>query len=80
MRRLLIYSLFVLIVAVGLVTLVEKDPGYVLISYGYTTVETSLWIALFILMVIFFCLYFLLRLLSRLSSPRVAGIVKLKQS
>lgn len=72
MRRLLIYALFALLVAIGLVALIEKDPGYVLLSYGFTTIETSVWVALFLLAIIFFSVYLLLRLFSRLSSPHGA--------
>jgi HemY protein len=72
MRRLLIYTLLALLVAIALVALIEKDPGYVLLSYGYTTVETSLWVALFLTMVVFLSLYLLLRLYSRVTSPQGA--------
>jgi HemY protein len=47
---------FVILVAIilgGLVgTLVVRDPGYVLVSYADTVVETSLWVAAFLLTVL----------------------------
>lgn len=47
---------FVILVAIilgGLVgTLVVRDPGYVLVSYADTVLETSLWVAVFLLVVL----------------------------
>ncbi len=61
MRRLLLILLITGLAAVGLVALIEYDAGYVLISYGRTTVETSFWLALILLVSIFFALHYLLR-------------------
>lgn len=69
MRRLLIFALLALLAAIGLVALIERDPGYVLLSYGNTTVETSIWVALFIFSVVFLLLYIVLRLYRRVTSP-----------
>jgi HemY protein len=44
-------AIFVALVLGGLIgTLLVRDPGYVLVSYGDTVVETSLWIALLFLL------------------------------
>jgi len=48
MRRLLIISVLGLLVGVGLVTLIQRDAGYVFVSFGDTTVETSVWFAVLV--------------------------------
>ena len=45
MKKLFIACLFVLIFAVVLVALIKQEPGYVLISYGLYTIESSLVVA-----------------------------------
>ncbi|MEE4661782.1 MAG: heme biosynthesis HemY N-terminal domain-containing protein [Halieaceae bacterium] len=61
MRRLLIIVLLMLLAGVGVIALIETDPGYVLVSYGHTTVETSLWVGLVLLLLGFGLVYILLR-------------------
>jgi len=75
MRRLFLLILLTLLSAVGLVALIETDPGYVLISYGLTTIETSLWVGLLLLLLFYAVVFVILRLLGRLLSTRdlVAG-------
>ncbi len=51
MRVLLLLALAGLVLGAVLISLIEQDPGYVLISLGNITVETSVWIALLILLV-----------------------------
>lgn len=46
MKRPLLYLLIVIVVAGVLGTLAAKDPGYVLISYDGTTLQTGLWVFL----------------------------------
>ncbi len=46
MRKLFIISLVALLLGVGVVALIEADPGYVLLSFGNYTLEASLWVAL----------------------------------
>ncbi len=46
MRRLLIYALLGLLLGAGLVALIEQDRGLLILSFGDTTVETSLWVGL----------------------------------
>ena len=45
MRRLLIVTLVGLVIGAALINLVEQDPGYVFISLGDVTIETSFWFA-----------------------------------
>lgn len=61
MRRLFVFVLVVLLSGVGLVALIETDPGYILISYGLTTIESSLWVGLLLLLVFNVLVYYLLR-------------------
>ena len=46
MKKSLLYLLIVIVVAGVLGTLAAKDPGYVLISYDGTTLQTGLWVFL----------------------------------
>jgi len=62
MRRLFLLVLIVLLAAVGLIALIESDPGYVLISYGRTTVEMSLWVGLIMLFLLCLLSYGMFRL------------------
>ncbi len=61
MRRLFLICLAALLAGVFLVGLLEKDPGYVLIAYGDTTVEMSVWTGIGLTLAGFFLLYLLLR-------------------
>ena len=73
MRGLFIVVLLSLLAAVALVALIESDPGYILISYGLTTIETSLWVGLLLLVVFNLLFYFGLRLSRKLLATR--GVV-----
>ncbi|MEM1110874.1 MAG: heme biosynthesis HemY N-terminal domain-containing protein [Pseudomonadota bacterium] len=66
MRTLLLLALFALFAGVGVVALIETDPGYVLIAYGNYTLESSLWVFLVLFALFTGLLYLLLRLLRRL--------------
>ena len=46
MRKLFAVTLFALLLGVGVIALIETDPGYVLVAYGNYTLETSLWVGL----------------------------------
>ncbi|MEP5764130.1 MAG: heme biosynthesis HemY N-terminal domain-containing protein [Halieaceae bacterium] len=70
MRRLFLLVLLTLLAAVGLVALIETDPGYVLISYGLTTLETSVWVGLLLLMVFYLVLHLVFKLARRLLATR----------
>lgn len=51
----------ILILSTLLGVYVQKDPGYILISYQHWTIETSLWIGVLILLLAFIFLYALIR-------------------
>ncbi len=66
MRKLFILVLVALLLGVGIVAVIETDPGYVLVAYGNYTVETSLWVGVLLLVVFTFLVYLAVRLLRRL--------------
>ena len=72
MRRAFIWMLLTLLAGVGLVALIETDPGYVLISYGLTTIETSLWVGLILLVLVNVLLFLTWRFLISLLATRSA--------
>lgn len=70
MRKLFAVSLLALLLGVGVVALIESDPGYVLVSYDKFTLETSLWVGLVVLAVALFIVYLIVRLVYRLLGGR----------
>ena len=70
MRRLFVFILLALLLGVGLVAVIETDPGYVLLAYGNYTFETSLWVGLLLLIVLVFAISVLLRLFYRVVGGR----------
>ncbi len=66
MRKLFILILAALLLGVGVVAVIETDPGYVLVAYGNYTVETSLWVGVLILAVFTLLVYLTVRLIRRL--------------
>lgn len=66
MKRFFIVSLIVLLFAVALVAAIEYDPGYLLLSYGHYTLETSIWIGLAMFIILFAVVYGAFSLLRRL--------------
>lgn len=64
--RLLIIILIALFAAVGIAILLQEDPGYMLISVGEWTIETSVVAVILALVVGFFVLYKLIRYMVRL--------------
>ena len=66
MRKTFILVLIALLLGVGVVAVIETDPGYVLIAYGNYTVETSLWVGLVVLLLFTLAVYAVVRLLRRL--------------
>ena len=68
MRKLFALMLIALLLGVGIVAVIETDPGYVLVAYGNYTVETSLWIGIAVLAVFTLLIYAFVRLLRRLLS------------
>ena len=52
MRRLLIYLSFCLLAGASLVTLMDRDPGYVLLAWHEWQLETSIWLAMLFLLLL----------------------------
>ncbi len=48
---------------VGAVALIETDPGYVLVTYGKYTLETSLWVGLLLMLVLVGLVFYGLRMM-----------------
>ena len=74
MKRTLVYILIVIVLAGWLGTLIARDPGYVLVSYGGYSLQTSLWVLLGIfagIVILAAALLRLLRLFFRM--PRIIG-------
>ena len=63
MRKLFALVLIALLLGVGVVALIETDPGYVLLAYGDYTLEASLWVGLVLLVLFTGLLYLLFALL-----------------
>lgn len=61
MKRFLIIMLITILLAGYLGTLIARDPGYVLITYGDYSLQTSLWILLGLLFTFSLLVYVLLR-------------------
>jgi HemY protein len=63
-------GLAALVGGVGIVALIETEPGYLLIAYGGYTVETSFWVGILAIATLVLAFYAALRFLSRLiASP-----------
>ena len=74
MRFLLLVILLVLLGGAGLGTLINVDPGYVLLAWGDTSIEMSLWVLLFAVVLLFVTLSLSLRFIIALNLPfRVLG-------
>jgi HemY protein len=85
MGSLFVIALLALVAGVGIVALIETEPGYLLIAYGGYTVESSFWVGILLIAAVVLALYALLRFLHRLiSSPASvlnwAGERRLRQS
>lgn len=71
--KILVLGLFVAIGLGGLIgTLLVRDPGYVLVSYADTVVETSLWVGLLLLVGIYLLLRGTTYLLRKLTQSQSA--------
>jgi HemY protein len=66
MRKIFAIILVALLLGVGVVALIETDPGYILLAYGNYTLETSLWVGLLLLALFTLLVYIILRLVYRL--------------
>ena len=74
MRRLLLLALLGLLLGVGLVALIEQDPGHLLLSFGNTTIETSLWVGLLLWLVAWWLLALAWRTLRSALAARTAMV------
>ena len=68
MRKLFVLILIALLLGVGIVAVIETDPGYVLLSYGNYMLETSLWVGLLLLLVFTLLVYGVVRLTRKILS------------
>lgn len=66
MRKLFALILVALLLGVGVVAIIETDPGYLLLAYGDYTLESSLWVGLVLLVLLVLVLYGLFALVRRL--------------
>jgi len=66
MRRFLLTFAIALLCGALLISLVQQDSGYVLIAFGKTSVETSLWFALLMLLALAYAFVLLVRLITTL--------------
>jgi len=66
MRRIFALILIALLLGVGVVAIIETDPGYLLLAYGDYTLESSLWVGLVLLFFFTLLLYVFIALLRRL--------------
>lgn len=74
MRFLILVILLVLLVGAGLGTLINVDPGYVLLAWGDTSIEMSIWVLLFGIVLVFIAMSLSLRFVIALNLPfRVLG-------
>ena len=70
MRKLFAIALVALMLGVGIVAVIETDPGYVLVSYSNYTLEASLWVGLLLLLLSVLSIYLLLQLVYRIVGGR----------
>ena len=66
MRKLFASALIALLLGVGIVVVIQTDPGYVLVSYGHYTLESSLWVGLMLLLLLVTLVFLLLRVTYRI--------------
>ncbi|SEG77998.1 heme biosynthesis HemY N-terminal domain-containing protein [Marinobacterium lutimaris] len=69
MKRFFIILLLLLLAGAWLGQLMVQDPGYVLLAYKETTVETSLWVLLLMAIIAFAVLHTLINLIGRARLP-----------
>lgn len=66
MLGIFILSLVALALVLGLVTLIQRDAGYILMAYDSYSVETTLWAGLFALLLCLMLVYWLVKLALKL--------------
>lgn len=69
MKKLFVFLLIFLAAGAWIGQMMVQDPGYVLLAYQQTTVETSLWVLLLLLIVGFALLHWLLNLIAGARLP-----------
>lgn len=69
MKKLFLLLLLILTAGALVGEMMVKDPGYVLLAYNQTTVETSLWVLLIALVIGFILLHWSVNLLTRTQLP-----------
>ena len=69
MKRLYIAGVFALAAGMFAGLIMRKDPGYVLFSWGQTTVEMSLWVALILILAMVVGFHILMRMLAGVRHP-----------
>ncbi|MBA4501625.1 heme biosynthesis protein HemY [Marinobacterium marinum] len=69
MKKLFIFLMIFLVAGAWLGQMMVQDPGYVLLAYKETTVETSLWVLLLLLLVAFALGHWLLNLIGNAHLP-----------
>ena len=70
MRRIFALVLVALLLGVGLVAIIESDPGYLLLAYGNYTLESSLWVGLVLFLLFTLLMYALIAVLRRILGGR----------
>jgi HemY protein len=74
MRFLILVILLVLLVGAGLGTLINVDPGYVLLAWGDTSIEMSIWVLILGIVLVYIAMSLSLRFVIALNLPfRVLG-------
>lgn len=63
MRRRLLKAIFFALIAIGLIFLLWRGDGYLLIAYGTKTIEMTLWVAAFIALLIYLAFWFVRKLM-----------------
>ena len=59
----IIYSFIVFVIAVCIGLWLKAEPGYVLISYGHWTVESTLWFVVIALAIFFVIVHYLMKII-----------------
>ena len=70
MKRGLLIFTFSIIFGAGLLSIISRQAGYILIAVGHSSIEISLWVAVFLLIAFAGLSWLALRLLSRLTGWR----------
>jgi len=66
MRRFLLIFAVALLIGALLISFISKDSGYVLIAFGHTSIETSLWFAVLVFIAMAYLFVLVVRILTAL--------------